>query len=130
MSATKHTAMTKSMLFAAALSLGLSLAPATHAQAQQMPPGANQGQQETVSDQKLQAFVEAQGMLRQVQSQFNTAAEEAASEEEMRAIQQQMNEQMIGAIESTGLTVDEYNAIMAQLQSDPNLQERYMELIG
>jgi hypothetical protein len=44
----------------------------------------------------------------------------------MQTLQQQASQEMVQAIESTDLSVQEYNQIANLVQSDPQLREKYM----
>jgi len=47
----------------------------------------------------------------------------------MQMIQQQANEQMVQVIEQTDLSIQEYNQIASLVQANPQVRERYMELV-
>lgn len=91
---------------------------------------ANAAQQQTsVTDQQLQEFAVAEAAVRQVQAQFQAQAESITSQAEASALQQQANEQMVQAIQQKDMSVDEYNQIANTIQANPEVQERYMELV-
>ena len=50
--------------------------------------------------------------------------------DEITVIQEKMQADMIGAVEESGLDVQRFNFIMAQIQQDPSLQERVKSMIN
>jgi len=119
----------KILMTAAAIGLLSTSGVATVANAQDsyMPP---QGQQQmNVTDAQLQEFAEAQAAVGQVQSNFQAQAQAVETQEEMQMVQQQANEQMVQAIQETDLSVQEYNQIANAVQADPQLREKYMNMV-
>lgn len=89
-----------------------------------------QGQQQMdITDAQLQEFAEAQVAVGQVQSKFQAQAQAIETQEEMQVIQEQAQTQAVQAIEQTDLSVQEYNQIANAVQADPQVQQRYMELV-
>jgi hypothetical protein len=85
-------------------------------------------------EQQLESFVVATVRIIDIQQQAEqrmAAAEEPAQQEEVR---NQALQEIVAAVESEGLSVDEYNGIAEQLQSDPELgqavQQRIQEEAG
>ncbi|QIB65683.1 DUF4168 domain-containing protein [Kineobactrum salinum] len=119
--------MRKSMkaLSAAATSLLLLLgAPAVLAQ--DAPPP--QTEQIEVTDSKLALYVQAATKITELRDQFQQKMAEADSPEQAQSLQEEASTEMIGAVESFGMTVEEYNQIAYALQSDPELRERLEKL--
>ena len=108
------------------LSMG-GMAPVASAQDSYMP---QQGQQQmNVTDAQLQEFAEAEAAVRQVQSKFQAQAQAVETEAEMQAIQNQANQQMVQAIERTDLSIQEYHQIANAVQANPQLREKYMNMV-
>ncbi len=122
--------MLKSMkaLSAAATTLLLLLgAPAVLAQgAQSAPPP--QAEQIEVTDSKLALYVQAATKITEIRDQFQQKMAAADSPEQAQSLQEEASTEMIGAVESFGMTVEEYNQIAYALQSDPELRERLEKL--
>lgn len=121
------------LMSATAAALLFGGASAAHAQYEQhdtqgMPPAAEQ-QSYDISDDQLSQFVAAQHAAGEVQEKYQEVAQDISSQEEMNALQQQMNVELIEAVEGVGLSVDEYNMIMAALQTDPEIQEKYTNMM-
>lgn len=132
--------MLKSMkaLSAAATTLVMLLgAPAVLAQGAQQSQGqqsqgANtpppQAEQIEVTDSKLALYVQAATKITEIRDQFQQKMAAADSPEEAQGLQEEASSEMIGAVESFGMTVEEYNQIAYALQSDSELRERLEEL--
>lgn len=119
--------MLKSMkaLSAAATTLLLLLgAPAVLAQ--DTPPP--QTEQIEVTDSKLALYVQAATKITEIRDQFQQKMAAAESPEQAQSLQEEASTEMIGAVESFGMTVEEYNQIAYALQSDPELRERLEKL--
>lgn len=121
----------KILMGAAAIGLLSSVGVTTVAKAQDntMPPQGQQQQQMNVTDAQLQEFAQAQAAVGQVQSKFRAQAQAVETQEEIKAIQQQASQQMVQAIQQTDLSVQEYNQIANLVQANPQVREKYMELV-
>lgn len=114
---------------ALAMILGLGFSTLVSAQPPQgaQPPAAGPGQEMPAmdfSDADLQSFVEVQESLQEVRVKYSTLLEEAADQTEAQALQEQAGQEMVEAVEASGLDVDAYNQIAMALQQDPELQAR------
>ncbi|KGE02752.1 DUF4168 domain-containing protein [Pseudohaliea rubra] len=111
-----------------ALSLGaVPLASAQYNAAQGQgntaPPRAQQ-QTAEVSDSDLALFQKASGKIAEIRQEYQQALPKAESTEEAQALQEEASQSMVNAVESFGLTVDEFNQIAAAMQANPELRER------
>jgi len=91
------------------------------------PPGPAQGAE--ISDSSLALFTQAAQKLAEVQAQIQTEMQEAGTAEEAKQIQANSQVRMVEAVESFGMTVDEYNRISTLAQSDPGVRERLQEMM-
>lgn len=127
----KQTMLTRKnmiLTIAALAALGFKIIAPAHAQS----PYENRSKaQESVSvpDTKLRLFIQAQDAVDHVQDQYRRAAENpdgAAAE----SLQRAMGEEIVRTIEAYGITVDEYNTILAEIQNtDSDTAQRYGEMI-
>lgn len=111
-------------LLAGILALGPAISAsgaAAQAQLQQAQASAEQ-----VSEEQLRAFARASLAIDAIVAEWNPKIEQAASEEEANALQQQANEAMVTAVAAEGLDVDSYNQIYQLMQSDPAVAETIM----
>jgi hypothetical protein len=99
-------------------------APAPQAQEQQ------QQQMGPVSDAKLQQVVNAMSEVRAINGKYAEAFQGAADATKAQEIQQKAQQEMIDAVSKSGLSTDEYNAIVQRLQTDEELRARINELAG
>lgn len=81
-----------------------------------------------VPDTKLRLFIDAQKTVNNVQEQYQQAAENPASKA-AGTLQRSMGEEIIRTIKAHGLTVDEYNNILAEIQkTDTSTARRYHDM--
>jgi hypothetical protein len=132
--------ITNFRLAAMALAAGLVAAPA--AVAEQRPAAMQLAQDEQQQpaqtaiqpdEQQLESFVVATVRIIDIQQQAQQqmAAAEPEQQEQVRAAALQ---EIVAAVESEGLSVDEYNGIVQQVENDPELgqtvQQRIQEGVG
>jgi Flp pilus assembly protein TadB len=98
------------------------------AAAQETPGQAAEAQQE-ISDADLDNAARAYAQMQTIRGEFQQSVQQTEDQEERQQLQTQANEQLILAIEQTGLDVDTFNHIMAQVQSDEQLRETFIEKI-
>lgn len=106
-----------------AVALALTAAPMTMIAA----PAAHAQATEEFTGEKIDAFAVALLEVSKVREKYNAVLQRAQDEEQQRAIIEQGNAEILGAIENTdGVSVDEYRAIATAAQEDPDLNERIM----
>lgn len=49
--------------------------------------------------------------------------------DEAQALQHQVQNEMVAVVQESGLSVRDYNAIVTQMQQDPALRERIMQIV-
>lgn len=76
-----------------------------------------------VSDEEIESFAAAMSDVQQLGQEWTQRMEETEDQEELSEMQQQAQEEMIGAIEDHGMTVEEYNEIATAAQQDPELAQ-------
>lgn len=121
----------KNKMFMTAAAIGVlatgGFATDSNAQNNTAPPAAQQ-QQMNVNDAQLQEFAQAQAAIREVQTKYQGQAKAIETQEEMQTLQQKASQEMVQAIRSTDLTVQQYNQIANLVQSNPQIREKYMEV--
>ncbi len=100
------------MFGAPAFAQGVAEAPA-----QQQAPA-------NVSDAQVEAFAKAQERVIEIGQKWNGKLQEAGSPEEIESARESAHQEMSIAVESLGLSVDDYNRIAIAMQTDPQLQQR------
>lgn len=85
--------------------------------------------QQEISDTDLDNAAQAYAQMQAIHGEFQQSVQQTEDQEERQQLQNQTNERLVLAIEQTGLDVDTFNHIMAQVQSDEQLRERFIEKI-
>jgi len=78
----------------------------------------------SVTDEQITAFIAAAQGVNMIAQTYQPQLEAAESEEAAMAVQQEAQDQMMAAVEQSGLSLEDYNAIAAGVQTDPELAER------
>lgn len=78
----------------------------------------------SITDDQVKAFADAQSRVREISQKWSPKVNEAQSEEEAVQVQESARQEMIIAVQNTGLTLTQYNEIARAAQSDPKLQQR------
>jgi hypothetical protein len=83
-----------------------------------------------VSEEQIQAFVQAYVSLSEVREEYSTRVQEAENQEEARQLQQEANNAMTTAIEDAGLTVEEYQQVALAINANAEIRERVTEMLS
>lgn len=83
--------------------------------------GAQEAPTVPASEEQVEAFVAAYVQVSQVNQTFEPQLAAAETEQDRLALFQQAQEQMQEAVQSSGLSLDDYNGIYNQAQADPDL---------
>lgn len=123
----------KNKMFMTAAAIGAlatgGLATSASAQDSYMPPASQQQQPANVDKAQLQEFAEAEAAIRQVQTKYEGQARAAKTQKEMQTLQKQASQEMVQAIKSTDLSLQEYNQIANLVQSNPQIRQKYLEMV-
>ncbi|ANB01638.1 DUF4168 domain-containing protein [Ectothiorhodospira sp. BSL-9] len=90
--------------------------------------GAMPGADVDLSDDTIDAFVDAFVEVQKVNDDFAQRLENAADAEEAQALHQEAQEEMVQAVEGTGMNVEEYNEVAMALQNDPELLDQVVQM--
>ena len=80
-----------------------------------------------MTEQTVDAFVDAFVAVQEIREDFSERLQSATDEAEAQAMQQEAQEQMIQAVEESGMSVQEYNEVAMALQNDPELMQQVQE---
>lgn len=123
--------MNTTKLIVASLILGLwvlVISPAWAEQNTEAPAGdASDLQSDLLNDQSLRRFATAFARVRDLSSEYYEAIASARTEAEAISLQDEVRDRMEAAIESSGLTIEEYNYIAVQVSDDPELYARIQD---
>jgi hypothetical protein len=117
--------------FAAALFLGSQAALGTESEDTTDPVGEQQSQAQPpteVDPERLDTFVDAFVELQTIHEQVAGRLQQVETEAEALALRQEAQDRMIAAVESRGMSVDEYNQVAVLVQRDPELLEQVREM--
>ncbi|MCG5494352.1 DUF4168 domain-containing protein [Ectothiorhodospira variabilis] len=100
--------------------------------AQDAPPpehqGAMPGADVDLSDDTIDEFVDAFVEVQKVNDEFAQRLENASDAEEAQALHQEAQQEMVEAVEATGMNVEEYNEVAMALQNDPELLDQVVQM--
>jgi hypothetical protein len=80
------------------------------------------------SDARLKAFAAASAKVMDIRQEYWPQVQAASSEEEMRRLTKIAQKKMLETVAAHGLTMDQYNEIVAAAKDDPDLIERIKKL--
>lgn len=86
-------------------------------------------QSQQFSDEDVKAFVAARDSVIEISQEWEERIQNAESQEEMNSLQQASQEEMVKAIRSEGLNVNDYNMMVDAARSNPDLQQRINEFV-
>jgi hypothetical protein len=114
---------TAGVLAALLVLLAPAMGSANEAAGEHAAPGA-QAEQIEVTDEKLQQFLTAAINVQDVQREYVAEIEATEDPTEVETLREAAQEEMVTAVEDSGLSVLEFNLIAVRLQSDTQLLER------
>lgn len=128
------------MLAAGVLAIGSTAALAQQAappagQPQQAPPPQAQpmpGQeapQASFSDEEIETYADATLEVQEIGAKWEPRlleAQQAQQPEQLEQLQREAEEEMVDAVQSAGLSVEQYNEITRMAQVDQNLRDRIL----
>jgi hypothetical protein len=81
------------------------------------------------SQDQLESFAVAVVRVDEIGRKWLPQIQSAPDEQAATELRQQANAEMVEAVEAEGLSADEYNRIYLAAQSDPELNQRIMDMI-
>lgn len=119
----------KQLVFATALSTLLFGAMSSWAEEpQQSHDGYTSSPQAVeVDDATVSRLATAMSEVQQIQQALSQQLRGVEDQLEARELQLAAQQQMVSAVEASGVSVDEYNQITNQMASDPQLRQRIMD---
>ncbi len=122
---TNFTRLTQIFFIAAITLLAAMVLTATAQENTDQTSGMQQEISGTDLDNAAQAYVQMQ----LIHSEFQQSVQQTEDNEARQQLQHQANEQLLAAIQETGLNVETYNHIMSQVQSNEELRETFIEKV-
>jgi hypothetical protein len=119
--------LNKSIGIVSLVLLVLILAPAS-GWSQEYGSEQQSGQSE-VSVDEIATFAKAQNQVVNIRQKYQTRYSAAEDQEQQQKIVEEMNKEMVAAVQEGGLSVERYNEILTLTQNDPALQQRISEVM-
>ena len=94
---------------------------------EQEPDGMAEDQD--FDDQTLEQFADAYVEVGEIHREYSEQLQGADQTEDAQQLQQEANDEMVDAIQNSGLEVQEYSAVAAALERDPEMREEVVEMI-
>ncbi|MCO7232583.1 MULTISPECIES: DUF4168 domain-containing protein [unclassified Cobetia] len=116
---------------AALISAGMMSAPAFAADAPaqgQSTAQAAQAQAGDFTDAQLQQFAAASQDIARISQEFAGKLQKADDETAKQSVRQEANDEMVSAVEDSGLEVATFNSIGQAVQNDPDLMKKVQKL--
>jgi len=76
----------------------------------------------------LEKFVTAMSSVQEISSKYSEQFQSAEDAEQAQEIQRKAQEEMVAAVNDSGLSPQEYNAIVQRVQQDEELRARLQEM--
>jgi hypothetical protein len=130
---TKHrnTILATSLLFSLSLSTG-AMAQQEYEEPSAPPASAGQQQYQTggsIDEKTVEQFASAYQEILEIQVGLSDELKEVSESDKARELQQQAQQEMLQVVEQNGLSVDDYNNVVAQMQQDVTLRNQILDLI-
>ncbi len=113
---------------------GLLLSPL--AMAQSTDDGMDESERAIMEEQgeefesaQLEQFADAYVEVGEIHNEYSQLLQEVDSTEQAQELQQEANDEMVQAIQDSGLEVQEYSAIAAALERDPEMRQEVVSMI-
>lgn len=117
--------MRKTLLAMTIAAFGMGSTAAIAAPAPQQAQMQQQEQDvQVVSDAMLEKFADAMSEVRSISNKYAEEFQSAEDAEQAQAIQQKAQQEMVEAVNDSGLSPEEYNTIVQRVQQDEELRAR------
>ncbi|OOE90872.1 DUF4168 domain-containing protein [Salinivibrio sharmensis] len=83
-----------------------------------------------LTDQVVSSYAEAAEQVVSISKDYKSKLESIRSEEKAKALMAETQKEMAQAIEATGLTIEEYNAVFRQAREDKELQKKISNMLN
>lgn len=77
---------------------------------------------------QLESFMMARAEVRDIQSEYSSRLQDISDDQKVAELQAEAQEKMVQAVQSEGLTVEEFNEIARKANSDPEFNDRLQDL--
>lgn len=91
------------------------------------PAVAQDSDPSRIGDAKLEMAATAYKEISGIYNQLQENLQQVEGQEQRAQIEEQANQMMVQAVKNSGLTIDDYNDVMAQVRENPEEAERFNE---
>ncbi|RZQ55752.1 hypothetical protein CWI82_00095 [Pseudidiomarina tainanensis] len=120
------TALILTALFASASVVNATAVAQQQGQAQEQM--MQQQQNVEITEGMLESFVVAMSNVQKISNKYSEQFQSAEDAEQAQEIQRKAQEEMVAAVNDSGLSPQEYNAIVQRVQQDEELRARLQEM--
>lgn len=92
-------------------------------------PGFEQAPSEPVDDQMVEKFAATYASVQSIQEDYTQQLQEVEDRQKAQELQQEAQGEMLEAVEDNGLSVQEYNEMIARMDQDPQLRQRVFNIV-
>lgn len=86
-------------------------------------------EQQDFDQETLERFADAYVEVGEIHREYSEKLQNAEATEDAQELQQEANDEMVEAIQDSGLEVQEYSAVAAALERDPEMREEVIGMI-
>lgn len=119
----------KHSIVAAITGLGLFAGSSLLVAQEQVPQSPPAVQQSEVGEPEVRKFAEIYVEIEKARSELSEEMANAESEEDAKALEAQMQDEIVAKIEDSGWSLAEYNQVAHAINNDPALREQALEHI-
>lgn len=119
---------TMTALAIAALFSGSAVMAAPQEGQSQQQQMMQQQQSIELTDTMLEQFVTAMSNVQEISNKYSEQFQSAEDAEQAQEIQRKAQEEMVAAVNDSGLSPQEYNTIVQRIQQDEELRARLQEM--
>lgn len=118
------------LLAAATMTAGIASVPAmAQDTADSGSQAQSQGAAQNFSDDQLQQFADASQNIASISQDYTEQLQNASGDEQQQEIRQQANEEMVEAVQDSGMSVEEFNSVGQAIQQNPQLMQRVQGMV-
>lgn len=120
--------ITLPFIFSASLLGAAPLAVAENAAQTYQQPPTQQPAASNISNSQLEAYANAAQEVITIKQDLSEEMSGVDSQDKALKLQTEAQEKMVKAVESSGMSVDEYNRIATLIRTDPQMRERVQQM--
>ncbi|WP_110657900.1 DUF4168 domain-containing protein [Salinicola halimionae] len=118
------------IIAAALMTTGMaSTAAMAQDNANSAPQSQSQAPAKNFSDEELQQFADASQEIASISQNYTEKLQNASDEGDQQKIRQKANDEMVEAVNDSGMDVEKFNSIGQAIQQDPQLMQRVKGMV-